>query len=191
MRMASRVAHILETTLHLVGSHGLEAVTHRRVAKAAGVSLGAISHHFSSRDALLRATLAHAADREVRRLNRLALDLQTRLFDTTAWIEAMSAALARDLQRERTYRLAQYELLLASARDPDLRALARAWREAHYHVAVVGVRAAGSRAPEQHGRLLVAAITGLLLKQLADPQPRFETDVLVPQLTALVEGTVR
>jgi len=53
------------------------------------------------------------------------------------------------------------------------------------------VRAAGSRAPEQHGRLVVAAITGLLLKQLADPQPRFETDVLVPQLTALVEGMVR
>jgi TetR/AcrR family transcriptional regulator, regulator of biofilm formation and stress response len=190
MRTARRVDDILETTLELVGSEGLEAVTHRAVARAAGVSLGAISHHFPSREVLLEATLAHAGEREVRRLNELALQLQTRLFDTDAWIGAMSAALARDLERGRTQRLAQYELLLASARKPRLRALARAWREAHYHVAFVGMQAAGSPDPQQHGRLLVAAITGILLKQLADPQPRFEAEILRPQLSALVHGVV-
>jgi DNA-binding transcriptional regulator YbjK len=190
MRAAHRVDDILETTLELVGSSGLEAVTHRAVSRAAGVSLGAISHHFPSREVLLEATLAHAGEREVRRLNELAIALQTRLFDTDEWIDAMSSALARDLARERTQRLAQYELLLASARKPRLRTLARAWREAHQQVAAVGMRAAGSTDPDGHGRLLVAAITGMLLKQLADPQPRFEEEILRPQLRALVHGVV-
>jgi hypothetical protein len=83
-----------------------------------------------------------------------------------------------------------HELLRASARKPRLRTLARSWREAHQHVADVGMRAAGSPDPEMHGRLLVAAITGLLLKQVADPQPRFEQEILRPQLRALVQGVV-
>jgi DNA-binding transcriptional regulator YbjK len=185
---ASRLDAILEATLTLIGERGLEAVTHRTVAREAGVSLGAISHHFPSRQALLEATLEHAGRAEVRRLEGLALDLQTRLFDTEEWIDAMAAALARDLSRARTRRLAQYELLLASARNPRIRELARAWRQAHLQVASVGMRAAGSSQPEVHGPLLVAAITGLLLKQLADPRPRFESEILRPQLRELVRG---
>jgi DNA-binding transcriptional regulator YbjK len=187
-RGVTRLDAILEATLTLIGERGLEAVTHRTVAREAEVSLGAISHHFPSRQALLEATLEHAGRAEVRRLEGLALDLQTRLFDTEEWIDAMAAALARDLSRARTRHLAQYELLLASARNPRLRALARAWRHAHLHLASVGMRAAGSSKPEVHGPLLVASITGLLLKQLADPQPRFESDILRPQLRELVGG---
>jgi TetR/AcrR family transcriptional regulator, regulator of biofilm formation and stress response len=190
-RGVSRLEAILEATLTLIGERGLEAVTHRTVAREAGVSLGAISHHFPSRQALLEATLEHAGRAEVRRLEDLALDLQTRLFDTEEWIDAMAAALARDLSRSRTRHLAQYELLLTSARNARIRELARAWRSAHLQVASVGIRAAGSNKPEVHGPLLVAAITGLLLKQLADPQPRFELDILRPQLGELVRGLTK
>jgi AcrR family transcriptional regulator len=175
----------------IIGRRGLEAVTHRSVAEAAGVSLGAISHHFGSRQALLEAALAHTAEREVERLNRLALELQSSLFDIDDWVNAMAAALAHDLERDITPRLAQYELLLTSARNPAIRELAREWRKAHLRVATVGMQAAGSERPREHGRLLVAAITGLLLKQLADPEPRFECDVLRPQLRELVGSLVR
>lgn len=179
---------ILEATLAIIGERGLEAVTHRAVASAAGVSLGAISHHFASRESLLAESLAYAAAGEVERLDRLALDLQARAFDTKEWVAAMAKALARDLERHRTRRLVQYELMLACARTPRLRELARAWREAHLRVAEVGLRAAGSRSPEAHAHLLVAALTGLLVKQLAYPAPSFETAVLRPQLEDLVAG---
>jgi TetR/AcrR family transcriptional regulator, regulator of biofilm formation and stress response len=181
---------ILDATMGIVGKRGLEAVTHRSVAKAAGVSLGAISHHFRSRQALLEATLTLAAAREVERLDRLALELQSSLFAVDDWIAAMSSALASDLERDPIPRLAQYELLLASARYPKVRELARAWREAHLRVASVGMRGAGSSRPEEHGRLLVVAITGLLLKQLADPEPGFESNILRPQLRDLVYSLV-
>jgi TetR/AcrR family transcriptional regulator, regulator of biofilm formation and stress response len=181
---------ILDATMQIVGERGLEAVTHRSVAKAAAVSLGAISHHFRSRQALLEAALTRAADHEVGRLDRLALDLQSSLFAVDDWIAAMSTALASDLERDPVPRLAQYELLLACARYPKMRELARAWREAHLRVASVGMRAAGSSRPEEHGSLLVVTITGLLLKQLADPEPGFESNVLRPQLRDLVHSLV-
>jgi TetR/AcrR family transcriptional regulator, regulator of biofilm formation and stress response len=185
-RALSRPEAILEATLAIVGERGLEAVTHRSVSQRAGVSLGAISHHFPSRDSLLEATLRYGADREVSRLERLALDLQARAFDTEEWIDAMSTALARALRSAPAHPLAQYEVLLASARDPRLRDLARAWRTAHLRVAEAGLRGAGSPAPERHAHILAAAITGLALSQLAAPRPNWERDVLRPALQELV-----
>jgi AcrR family transcriptional regulator len=185
-RAASRPGAILEATLAIVGERGLEAVTHRSVAERAGVSLGAISHHFPSRDALLEAALRHAAEHHVARVERLTLDLYTRAFDTDKWIAAMAKAVARALDSTPSAPLAQYEVLLAAARDPRLRSLATAWRTAHLRVAEGGLRAAGSRNPERHAQILAATVTGLALSQLASPRPRFEDDVLRPAITELV-----
>jgi TetR/AcrR family transcriptional regulator, regulator of biofilm formation and stress response len=181
---------ILAATLTIVGQRGLEAVTHRAVAEEAGVSLGAISHHFPSRADLLEQALRQAAANEVAHLERLALELQSRAFETDGWVRAMAEALGSDLRRNRTRHLAQYELLLACAREPRMRELSRAWREAHLRVAEVGLRAAGSPQPELHAQLLTAAITGLLLKQLAYPVRNFTHETLEPLLRELVSGLV-
>jgi AcrR family transcriptional regulator len=186
--MAVSTKPILDATLAITGERGLEAITHRAVARRAGVSLGAISHHFPTRDDLLRSALRYAATAEVERLERLALALQSRAFELQEWVHAMAGALGADLERNPTRHLAQYELLLACARDPELRELSRAWRDAHLLVSEVGLRAAGSTDPEAHAQLLTAAVTGLLLKQLAYPEPDFTTAVLEPLLLELVAG---
>ena len=98
---------ILGATLAIIGERGLESVTHRAVAEQAGVSLGAISHHFPSRAELLEQALRRAAAGEVSRLEQLALDLQGRAFETDEWIGGMARALGTDLQRNRTRHLAQ------------------------------------------------------------------------------------
>src|SRR5215208_4189542 len=189
-RPAGVEERILAATMAVIGEQGLQAVTHRAVARRAEVSLGAISHHFATREDLLHSTLRHAAAAEVGRLERLALSLQAQAFDTREWISAVAAALGGDLKGNPTRHLAQFELLLACARDPELRELSRAWREAHLRVSEVGLRAAGSKAPDVHAQLLTAAVTGLLLKQLAYPEPRFAERVLEPLLAELVTGLV-
>lgn len=45
---------IADAVARLVVAHGLEAVTMRRVATAAGMSLGQVQHYFPSKDELLR-----------------------------------------------------------------------------------------------------------------------------------------
>lgn len=48
---------ILEATLDLAGREGLATLTTRRVAEAAGVNLGLLHYHFSSKEDLVRETL--------------------------------------------------------------------------------------------------------------------------------------
>lgn len=51
----SPVAKILNTGLALIAKHGLGALTHRRVADEAGMSHGAVSHYFRTKEALINA----------------------------------------------------------------------------------------------------------------------------------------
>ena len=54
---ASRAA-VFQAVWALVAHGGTEAVTFRRVAQAAGVSVGRVQHHFGTRDELVRASCA-------------------------------------------------------------------------------------------------------------------------------------
>ncbi|MEM9696615.1 MAG: TetR/AcrR family transcriptional regulator [Myxococcota bacterium] len=52
-----RRAHLLATALRLFGEHGVAAVGMRQVARAAGVSLGGLQHHFRTKRDLEQAVL--------------------------------------------------------------------------------------------------------------------------------------
>jgi AcrR family transcriptional regulator len=59
-RSATTRKQILEATIRCLHDHGYGAVTNIRVADAAGVSRGAMMHHFPTRQALLVATIEYA-----------------------------------------------------------------------------------------------------------------------------------
>src|SRR3546814_19552611 len=75
---SERQRPLMEATLRIIGRNGIDGVTHRAVAAEAGLSLGAITHHFKSRDALVEAALHPALTREPARLRPLALGRQQR-----------------------------------------------------------------------------------------------------------------
>src|SRR3954470_21685344 len=50
---------LFKATLEVASSHGFEAVSTRKVAAAAGLTMGAIYAHFDSRDDLLRGALEY------------------------------------------------------------------------------------------------------------------------------------
>lgn len=52
-------AHLLETVCTIIATDGLDAVTVREVATTAGVSIGAVQHHFRSKDEMLLAAFRH------------------------------------------------------------------------------------------------------------------------------------
>jgi len=52
---ASRAA-LIDAAVAVIGAHGVEAVTHRALAARAGLSVGLVTYHFATRDALLAAT---------------------------------------------------------------------------------------------------------------------------------------
>ncbi len=86
-KTTERERPLMEATLRIIGRTGLDGVTHRAVATEAGMSLGAVTHHFATRDVLVDAALRFALAREVDRLRALALSLQSKALDVEAWIE--------------------------------------------------------------------------------------------------------
>ncbi|WP_446664377.1 TetR/AcrR family transcriptional regulator [Flexivirga sp. B27] len=55
-------AHLLETVCAIIATDGLDAVTVREVATTAGVSIGAVQHHFRTKDEMLLAAFRQVVE---------------------------------------------------------------------------------------------------------------------------------
>lgn len=183
----------MRATLELIGERGPDAVTHRAVAERAQLPLAATTYWFESKEQLLQEALRLVAREETERLERLVLDLAPRELEAGGWARAVAATLAADLIEDPVRHVALIELVLEGTRRPWLRDEVVRWQAAHLRLAELGLRAAGSPDPAADAPLVVAALTGLVLRQLANPRPDFEEAVLRPALerlfARLVEGT--
>jgi DNA-binding transcriptional regulator YbjK len=180
---------LMEATLRIIGRAGLDGVTHRAVAAEAGMSLGAVTHHFATRDVLVDAALRFALAREVDRLRALALSLQSKALDVEAWIESLVAWYARELQSRAETHIACYEAFLAAARSARHRPIVVEWFETWRQSAELALRAAGSSDPSRHAELFVSALIGMVLQQLAVPRRSFRKDAKA-SLLELVRGLI-
>lgn len=115
---------IAEAAVNVVTTSGVEGLTHRKVAAAAGVPLGSMTYHFSSLEDLLAVAIELAASRNREFWRRWseslpsAPDLPREL--TTQLVEVFS-------NKERNRSIVQIELYLAAMRRPALRRLSVAW----------------------------------------------------------------
>lgn len=109
---------MLRAAADIVGGAGASGLTHRAVAAQASTSLANVTHHFPTRATLLRRTFQHIYER-VRSSGRPAPDT------TPLSAAALSAEVAEVLVGEsgalNSGVLALHELMLAAARDPQLR----------------------------------------------------------------------
>jgi TetR/AcrR family transcriptional regulator, regulator of biofilm formation and stress response len=180
---------LMEATLRIIGRNGLDGVTHRAVAAEAKMSVGALTHHFASRDILVDAALAFAPSREVGRLRALALSLQGKAFDLEGWIHELVNWYAQELKTQREIHIACYEAFLAAARNPRHRTVVVEWFDTWRQSAELALRAAGSSEPRRHAELFVSALIGLLMQQLAAPRRDFRIAAKA-SLSALVSGSI-
>lgn len=58
-RDPNRRVQLVDVVVALTAERGLDAVSIREVASAAGVSIGAVQHHFPTKDAMLEAAFEH------------------------------------------------------------------------------------------------------------------------------------
>jgi DNA-binding transcriptional regulator YbjK len=184
-RGEARREPIIRAALALIGERGPDAVTHRAVAARAGLPLSATTYWFESKEQLLQEAFMLAAREEVERVEQVVLELAPRELDVAAWAAAVAAALASDLEADPTRHIAFTELVLEGTRRPWLREEVARWENAWLRLAELGLRATGSPDPAADARLVVGAITGLMLGQLASPQPNFEDEVFRPALERL------
>jgi DNA-binding transcriptional regulator YbjK len=172
----------------VVGEEGAAAVTHRRVATAAGLPVAATTYWFASKDELLAEAYRLAADRDIERMRALTETYAERA--STDLAGALTDLLTADLAGSRTSLLAAYSLWIEAARRPALRAIEREWTAAYVELVEGVLRDAGSPHPATDATLLVATLDGLLLTQLAggDADP---AAALRPPLERLVAALLR
>ena len=151
------------------------------------MSLGAVTHHFATRDALVDAALRFALSREVNRLRALALSLQSKALDVEAWIASLVDWYARELQTQAEIHSACYEAFLAAARSTRHRPIVVEWFETWRQSAELALKAAGSSDPPRHAELFVSTLIGMVLQQLAVPRRSFRKDAKA-SLLELVRG---
>jgi DNA-binding transcriptional regulator YbjK len=156
---------ILRATLELIATDGHGALTNRRVAAAAKVSLGSLTYHFASQNELLRESLLLYVSEETARRERIAHELATRdlsLEEVTHEIEQLAAAGA-DIPQQ----IAELELHLHAARDPELRDASQRCFDAHEQIAAAALTSLGVADGKRHAPTVVALMTGLAIRRIA------------------------
>lgn len=154
---------VLRATLALVGEGGVANISNRNVARAAGVSLGAITYYFDNQASLLRESLELFIGEETERLAALTGALTDAELTEDQAIAALQALL--ELEPER--RIAKFELYLHATRDTEIRDAAMECFESYEELARTALEALGVEESESMAPILVAIIDGLQLRRLA------------------------
>lgn len=122
-----RRQRIIEATVKVITKHGISELSHRLVARTAGVPLSATSYYFGNLDDLVEAAFASAIEHD-RELMRERLQRVPEAADPIAEI----AALTRDMISDRDAGVLAMELFVAALRREPLRLLLLSWDAAFY-----------------------------------------------------------
>lgn len=157
-RGRKRRAEIIEATLAVVKRDGAAGVTHRTVAREAGIPTSLSTYYFATLDDLLVAALSSVADVYTARIREIIDGPEDRL-------RALAGFIAESAGPGRDDALAERELSTLAARRPALRPVARHWREGVAEL--VGTMTDDPQAVTA----LVAAADGLCAALLIDNAP--------------------
>jgi DNA-binding transcriptional regulator YbjK len=156
---------MLRATLKLIADGGVAAVTNRRVATAAGVSLGSLTYHFTSQAELLHESLLLHVEEETARRQQIAQELAGQKPGVQQVAEAVEQLVA--VPSEIPKQIAELELHLQAARDPELREASQRCFEAHEQIASAALSTLGIPDGKRHASAVVALMTGLAVRRLA------------------------
>ena len=117
---------ILDASVHVFGTGGAVAVTHRAVAKVANVPLGSTTYYFTDRDDLLLQTMAHARKAESVRLHAIVDGLDGPV-GVDRCIQVLTEMFFDKTVADPLYDLALFEMFMEATRNVTVRHEAREW----------------------------------------------------------------
>jgi DNA-binding transcriptional regulator YbjK len=158
---------IVSATVRIVAEDGVAAVTHRRVAAEAQVSLSSTTWHFATKADILIAALRWTARREVERISQIAARLGEADFDSAAWAGELADWVVEQVSADRTLTVALYRLQIELIGRPEAPAVHREWGESLLALGERVLASSATSTPELDTRLVVAALDGLRLTVLS------------------------
>ncbi|MFI8103902.1 TetR/AcrR family transcriptional regulator [Streptomyces sp. NPDC086023] len=159
---------IIDAVLRIIGQDGVAAVTNRRIAKEAAVSLGSVTYHFATQHELLRESLLHFVAEETRHFTTLADECSEGL-DIRQAAEVVAQVAGVDGFDSR--HIAPFELYVQAGRDERLRTAAAECFAAYDLLAARLLTHLGVPDPERLAGAAVALVFGQQLRRLATGAP--------------------
>ncbi|SFQ59316.1 DNA-binding transcriptional regulator YbjK [Amycolatopsis arida] len=158
---------LLRAAVEVIAEHGVAGTTHRAVTERAGVPLATASYYFDSIGELITEALRLFAEERARELAPPARAEG----DDPASPEAV-AAWARDrfVDVPELQRLAFFEMVVRSARSPELAESRRVALDSYRHAAQAALDALDAGGDPRHARAFVALHLGFSLLRLTDPR---------------------
>jgi AcrR family transcriptional regulator len=177
---------LLDAAIRVLGERGMRALTHRAVDAEAGVAAGSTANYFPTRESLFEAIVERVSAMERDHFDEVAAQVCPM---TPTALGAALAGFARDATGvHRALTLSRYAILVEAGNNAKIRRqLAAAGGRVNAWFAN-WLRLIGSRDPDHDVHVLGNYITGLMLHQLAIPDPCFDP---AGKITALLESLVK
>jgi TetR/AcrR family transcriptional regulator, regulator of biofilm formation and stress response len=169
---------LLRAAVEVAAERGIAGTTHRAVAARAGVPSATTSYFFPSIAALIQEALQAFVTEQVEQLDGLAASIAERGASPDEVADLFAATLVGAPVK---HDIAQFEIYLEAARNPEMREAVADALAAFERLAATALKAAGAKRPAEGARAFVALADGFALHRLA--RPRGEEDV-----AALREG---
>ncbi len=165
-----RRGHILDAALRLIAESGVDAVTHRRVAAAASVALGSTTYYFDSREHLLREAFRHYIEIVSKTILELSGSLK-RKPSAQRIVDFLIELTEREFLNEALL-IAEFELTLFAARDPELASELHAWQDAMVADLAETLEFLGAPRPFEAARAVIQMVRGYEQEQLTRHEAR-------------------
>ncbi|MFF5155694.1 TetR/AcrR family transcriptional regulator [Streptomyces sp. NPDC000348] len=157
---------IVEAALDVIAEHGVTGATHRRIAEAAGVSLGSMTYYFEGRQQLLVEAFTRLAESMSARC-REPLEAAETVEEARAAVVEIICGTLRSSPRELVL---SYELYAFASRNPALLDVIRSWTKA-------GRTSLSRHFDARTARALDALVEGLSIHNSMDTEPMSRQDV--------------
>jgi DNA-binding transcriptional regulator YbjK len=148
----------------------VDAVTHRRVAAAAGVPLGSTTYYFDSREHLLRDAFRHYIQSVSETISELS-ERAKRRPSVRGIVDLLISLTEREFLDEALL-IAEFELTLFAARDPELALELHAWQDAMLADLAEALEFLGAPRPFDAARSVLQMVRGYEQEQLTRHEAR-------------------
>ncbi len=165
-----RRVEILDAALRLIVESGVDAVTHRRVAAAAGVPLGSTTYYFDSREHLLREAFRHYIQIVSQTISELSARTKRRP-SVRRMVDYLIELTEREFLDEALL-IAEFELTLFAARDLELALELHAWQDAMVADLAEALEFLGAPRPFDAARSVIQMVRGYEQEQLTRHEAR-------------------
>lgn len=153
---------LLAAVLDVVAEKGLRGATYRSVAARAGVNHALVTHHFGSMEGLLAATMEWSVQRSIEETGLSGIaDFDGNFADTL--IATVSA--------EPELQLFQFEMILESRRNPQIRAMVERLYANYVNTVEEALNRRGVDTRNEASLAIFAALDGLMLQFLTISDP--------------------